>query len=118
MIIRGREFATRTILLFVGIIALAVLALWVPSCLRDAKTAKKQAEVSQGQAGAAIDAGAEATNTLGNVADKAAATDAAVEAGQSEVRAAPDGKKGQATVNAACRFAANKKKPQCQRTAP
>lgn len=118
MIIKGRTIAARTIALIAGLIALVVLAMWIPSCLQKQRAAKKQAEVSQGQAGAAIDAGAESSNTLGNVADNAAATDAAVGAGQGEVRAAPEGKKGAATVSAACRFAANKKKPQCQRIEP
>jgi hypothetical protein len=115
MTVFGREITAGA--LRIGGIVLAVVAAfliltWGPRACMASK--KKEAEVAQGQAGAAIDSGAEATNTIGRVQDEARKTDEAVKAGQDEVRAAPEGQKGAATVNAACRFKANRDKPQCK----
>lgn len=114
MMIRGYEISAK--LIATVLVALLVVAalLWGPALWRSMHTAKKQAEISKGQEGAAVNAGAEAMNTVSNVTGNAAATDATVAQGQGEVRAAPDGQKGAATVNAACRFKANRDKPQCK----
>jgi hypothetical protein len=113
----GYEIGARVIAIVVVAAIVVALLLWGPAACRSIFANKKQAEVSKGQAGASISAGAEATNTLGNVAENAAAADAAVAQGQGEVRAAPEGQKGSATVSAACRFKANRDKPQCKEPA-
>jgi len=114
MTIRGYELSARLIALVVGILLLIGIVAFALTQCSSRKTAEKQAEVSQGQAGASIGAGAEAGNTLSNVTANVAATDQAVVQGQSEVRAAPEAEKGAAAVNAACRFKANRDKPQCR----
>lgn len=97
-----------------GVIALLIAAaLIVPGCLSRHKAARDN-RVTTGQQGATIEAGEEALNTFGNVMENRAATDAAVAQGRDEVRAAPEGQKGKAGVNAACRFKANRDKPECQ----
>lgn len=102
-----------------GLLTLAVvvvlLLVFVKPLFESKHRTEKQAEIAKGQGGAALDAGAEAGNTLGNVTSNNVETDAAVAQGQADVRAAPEGQKGQAAVAAACRLKANKNKPQCQR---
>lgn len=114
MMIRGYEIGAKLIGILIAAVVVVGLLLWGPAACRSIFANKKQAEVSKGQAGASISAGAEATNTVGNVAENAAVTDSAVTQGQDEVRAAPEGQKGTATVSAACRFKANRDKPQCK----
>lgn len=118
MTIGGYTIAARAIAILVAGALVVAALLWGPAACRSMKTAGEQAKISKGQAGAAIDSGAEATNTIGNVASNAAATDSTVATGQGEVRAAPEGQKGAATVNAACRFKANRDKPQCKGARP
>lgn len=100
-----------------GAVLFALVAFGLNEC-RARQTASKQAEVSAGQGQASVGAGQEAMNTVSNVAGNAAATDAAVAQGQGEVRGAPEADKGTASVNAACRFKANKNKPECQPKGP
>ncbi len=114
MTIRGYTVSARTIAALVAIIAVVLFLLWAPAAWRSGKTAKKQAEVSQGQAGASIDAGAEAANTMGNIIALGSETDDAVATGQGEVRAAPEADRGRATVAAACRLRAYRDTPQCK----
>jgi hypothetical protein len=110
--------AIRYIIIVAGIILLGLaIVLGLNQC-QERKRADKQAEVSAGQAGASIASGAEAGNTLANVAENAATADQAVAQGQSDVRAAHEADKGSAAVNAACRFKANRNKPQCQPKGP
>lgn len=82
------------------------------------KTAKKQAEVSKGQAGASIGSGAEAVNTAANVMASDDATDAQVAAARAEIAAAAKGQKGKAAKAAACRFKAYRGTPACQEPKP
>lgn len=112
------RLSARVIAYIVGGVLLVGIILFGLNECRAKQTAKKQAEVSQGEAGAAISSGQEAMNTVSNVAGNAAATDAAVAQGQSDVRGASEGDKGNAAVNAACRFKANKNKPECQPKGP
>ena len=107
------------------LIAIMALAAFViaalifgPAACNSIRGAKKQAEVSSEQGNASINAGAEAVNTIGNVSANAAATDDALDQGRGEVRAAPEGQKGKATVNAACRFKINRDKPACKGATP
>ncbi len=96
-------------------IALVVgLLLWGPAAFRSMKSAKKQAEVSQGQAGASTDSGAEAMNTVSNVAAADAETDALVASGRAEIAAAAQRQKGAAAKRAACRLAAYRDTTQCK----
>jgi hypothetical protein len=114
MTVFGYKIAARAILIALAVLLVVAALLWGPAACRSMKTAGEQAKISKGQEGAAVDSGAEAMNTVSNVAGNSAATDATVEQSQGEVRAAPEGKKGAATVNAACRFKANRDKPQCK----
>lgn len=112
------RFGIRAIALAIGgAVLLFALILALGECQK-ARTAKKQAEVSQGQGQASVGAGQEAMNTVSNVSANSAATDATVAQGQGEVRSATEADKGAATVNAACRFKANKGKPECQPKGP
>jgi hypothetical protein len=110
---------SRRIIAAAIVIGLVVVGLlWGPAACRSMQGMKKQAEVSREQGNASISAGAEAVNTVGNVSANAQATDDLVARGQADVRAAPDGEKGRAAVNAACRFKANRNKPECQGVTP
>ncbi len=118
MTIFGYKIAVRLLIGIAGVIALIVgVSLFLTQC-QSTKTAEKQAEVSAGQGEAAVGAGQEALNTVANVAGNVAATDQAVSQGQGEVRTAPEAGKGAAAVNAACRFKANRNKPECQPKGP
>jgi hypothetical protein len=99
--------------IILAIIAAVLFLSWGPRACMAGK--KKEAEVATGQAGAGVAAGEEAGNTIGNVLEGRRQTDEAVKAGQDEVRAAPEGEKGAAAVNAACRFRANADKPECRK---
>ena len=114
----GYEIAAKLIAYIVAGIAIVVLAALVLSQCSSRKSADKQAEVSKEQGAAAVGAGQEALNTVSNVTSNQAATDASVAQGQGEVRSAPEAQKGQAAVNAACRFKANRNKPECQPKGP
>jgi hypothetical protein len=94
------------------VILIVVAGLFLRSC-QPGKMAKKQAEVAEGQAGAAIDSGSEAMNTVSNVAAADAETDASVAQGQAEIAKAAKGQKGAAAKRAACRLKAYKDTPQC-----
>jgi hypothetical protein len=118
MMIRGYEIGVRAIVLtLIGLMLIAAFVFGTSQCA-SRKTAEKQAEVSQGQAGAAIDSGSEAMNTVGNVMTNDAATDALVGMGQTEIAAATQGTKGKAAKRAACRLRAYKDTPQCQEPKP
>jgi cell division septation protein DedD len=107
-------FSTRVIAMIVGTIVIVVLAVLFLSQCSSTLTAKKQSEVSGAQGQASVGAGQVAVNTLSGVSENNAATDTALTQGQGEVRSAPEAEKGRATVNAACRFKANRNKPECQ----
>lgn len=106
---------TRRILaIIVGVVMLVLLfGLVLDQCSRK-KTAAKQAEVAEGQSGAAVDSGSEAMNTVSNVAASDAATDALVGMGQAEIAAATQGTKGRAAKRAACRLEGYRDTPQCK----
>ena len=110
--------STRIIAMIVGAVLLLGIILFGLSECRAKQTASKQAEVSKEQGQASVGAGQEAMNTVSNVAANVAAADAAVTQGQNDVRGAPEAEKGTASVSAACRFKANKNKPECQPKGP
>lgn len=114
----GYQITAKLIAIIVGVLVAVVLVGITLSQCSSSKTANKQAEVSGAQGQASVGAGQEAMNTVSNVAGNAAATDRAVTQGQGEVRTAPEADKGKAAVNAACRFKANKNKPECKGVSP
>lgn len=110
---------SRRIIAIAVLIGLVVLALlYGPAACNSIRGSKKQAEVSREQGNASINAGAEAVNTVGNVSANAQATDDSVAAAEDEVRSAPEGEKGAAGIRAACKFKANKNKPECKGATP
>lgn len=99
-----------------GIFALFIVALLtfgVTQC-QQRQSASKRAEVSKEQGQASVHSGADAINTVGNVAANDAATDAAVAEGQAAIRNAPEGQKGKAARDAACRLKTYRDTPQCK----
>lgn len=110
------ESAARLIINALLILVLVgVPVLYLTQC-QSTKTEAKKADVAEGQAGAAVDSGAEAMNTVSNVAASDAATDALVGMGQAEIAAATQGSKGKAAKKAACRLKAYRDTPQCKET--
>jgi type II secretory pathway component PulM len=114
MMIFGKQIAARVITMAVAAFLLVAIAGMALSQCSSKKTAKKEAEVAEGQAGAAIDAGAEAVNTAAGIVASDQATDAQVAAAQAEIAAAAKGQKGAAAKRAACRFRAYRDTPQCK----
>lgn len=106
--------SARVIAMIVGAILLIGIILFGLNECRARQTADKQAEVSKGEAGAAIGSGAVAVNVVGGVTSNDAATDAAVAQGQADIHAAPEGQKSAATKKAACRLRAYQDTPQCK----
>ena len=114
MMIFGREIASRIVGLVIGgIVLLVVIGFALTQC-QGKKTAKKEAEVASGQAGASIDSGVVAVETASNIVASDTATDAQVAAAQAEIKAAAKGQKGKAAQKAACRFKAYANSPQCK----
>lgn len=97
---------TRTrIILGIVLIALVAFILFggITACQK-MLGAKKQAEVSKGQAEASIDSGAEAMNTVSAVDQSDKATDKATKEATDEIRKAPPGNSNDAALRAACRM--------------
>ena len=110
----GYEIAAKLVAYIIGgLLLVGIIVFGVRQC-QSGKVAKKEAEVATGQAGAAIDSGSEAMNTVSNVAAADAATDALVGMGQAEIAAATQGTKGKAAKRAACRLKAYRDTPQCK----
>lgn len=105
---------TRLIVMIVAGLLLVGAVLFGLNQCQGRKTAEKQAEVSQGQAGAAVDSGVVAVQTASNIAASDDATDAQVAAAQATIAAAAKGQKGKAAKKAACGFKAYKDSPQCK----
>jgi uncharacterized MAPEG superfamily protein len=96
-----------------GIVFVALVLLLLNQC-QSTKTAKKQAEVSKGQAGASIGSGEVAVKKAAEVIASDNATDAQVAAARATIAAAAKGEKGKAAKRAACGFRAYRDSPQCQ----
>lgn len=105
---------SRSAITALALLAAVVLAILFLGQCQSTKTAKKQAEVAEGQGGAAIGAGEEAGNVTANVAASDAETDALVGLGQAEIAAASQGSKGLAAKRAACRLRTYRDTPQCK----
>lgn len=109
--------SARVIAMIVGAVLLVGIILFGLNECRARQAADTQAEVSKEQGQASINAGAAAMGTVSNVASNDAATDATVAQGQSEIRNAPEGQKGQAARKAACRLKAYRGTPECKEPA-
>lgn len=114
MMIFGRDIALKVIGMVVGAVLLVGIIVFGLNQCQANKRLKTENRVAEGQAGAAIDSGAEAMNTVSNVTAADAETDAIVGMGQAEIAAASQGSKGKAARKAACRLKAYRDTPQCQ----
>lgn len=112
-------------LLLGAVVVLVIAGLLVLKSCNDARSAKTQAKLSTGQAGAAIDSGKDAVNTLGN---RTAADDAGDTITKENSDAIHNAQGADAPVTPAvrdaglaslCRRAAHKRDPKClQRANP
>lgn len=103
--------------IILGLFVVGLLIFGVTQC-QQRKSADKREEVAKEQGQASVGAGAEAINTVGNVATSDAETDAAVASGQDAIRKAPEGQKGAATKAAICRLKSYRDAPQCKEQQP
>lgn len=113
-------------ILRVVLIAAAVLLIFGSLVLRScqtAGTARTKAKLATGQAGAAIESGGDAAQTIGNQAAAEAATDALTRENEHAIRTAPganapvDPAARDAGLRALCRRAAYRGDPKCMRFA-
>lgn len=109
-----QRFGARVIATGILVLLIVLLVIFGVSQCSSRKSADKQAEVSKEQGQASVGAGAEAINTVGNVAAGDAETDASVSAGEAAIRNAPEGQKGNATKAAICRLKSYADTPQCK----
>jgi hypothetical protein len=101
----GGSVMSRTIIAaIVAGVLLLVIILAGPAACNKIRGQKKQIEVSKGQAGAAIDSGAEAMNTVSAVDRADKETDQAVKEATDEIRKAKPGYSNDAALRAACRL--------------
>lgn len=114
MNVLGYTITARLAAMIVGGILIVGLFLLVLSQCQSKKTAQKQNEVAEGQAGAATESGVVAVDTAANIMASDDATDAQVAAAQATIAAAAKGQKGKAAKKAACGFKAYRDTPQCK----
>src|SRR5690242_12826810 len=96
------KLTPRLIAIGAAVLLVVVILIWGPAMCRSLFTAKQDARNARGQAGAAIQSGSEATNTLGNVIELDAYIDAQVQGGIDAIRKAPEGQRGAAAQRVAC----------------
>ncbi len=116
-------FGRRVVMIGLALFCLAVIG-GVQSC-RMAQTAKTETRLSKGQTGAALESGADAVGTVGDVGARAAETDRLTQENADAIRSAPG---ADAPVDPAldrvarerlCRRAAYRGRPECvQQPAP
>jgi hypothetical protein len=111
--IMGLRLGARAIAAIAAILLVVAFLLWGPAACRSYFTQKRTAEVAQGQAGAAINSGAEATSTLGNIMENGQATDAAVKEGNNAIHNASEADRGRVATDAACRLRAYRDLKRC-----
>ncbi|GEM_PF-2686566 len=121
-----RSLTPLAIRVIIGLVLALLLAgfLLLQSC-QTSTTAKTEAKLATGQTGAAIASGADAANTVGDVAARAATTDRTTLENADEIRSAPganapvaDGVHA-AGLRALCKRAAYRGRPEClQQPAP
>ena len=100
------------IIFLVGIIALIATVISIRSC-GSAQTAKTETKLATGQAGAAIESGADAVNTVGNAAASETAIHQTAKEGTDAIHAAPAGDSNDAADRAACRMRVYRHSPKC-----
>ena len=94
----------KAIMILIAIGALVAAIIIIPPLVSKWMSAADSARISKGQGEPAIDAGAEATNTVGAIAEKDSETDKAVAGGIDEIRNASEAGRGDATLRASCRM--------------
>jgi hypothetical protein len=94
-------------------VLLLVAILFLPQCVSSLLSSKQEARTAKGQAGASIESGAEATNTMGNVMAADAAVDQQVKGARDEIRSQPAGHSNDAAVRAACRLRSHVNSERC-----
>lgn len=76
-------------------------------------TSKTETRLATGQAGAALQSGADAVETIGNAHAAEIQTHAIVKDGQDAINAAPAGDSNDAADRAACRMRSYRNQPRC-----
>lgn len=104
--------ALTRILICVGIAFLLLAFLWLRSC-EQARSAKTQADLAKGQAGAAVQSGHDAVETLGNAAAREAEIRDTVKDGTDAIEKAPAGDSNDAADRAACQLRSYRHQPRC-----
>ncbi len=89
MNIFGYQLAIRTIALIVGLIALALLALYIPSCLQKQRSQAARARVDAEQGKAASDSAKDAIGTVAASGEAAAASEDLTRTNERDIKAAP-----------------------------
>jgi hypothetical protein len=109
------NFGLRIWLIIAAVVVAIVFLVAGPSACTSFFSAKKEARVAKGQAGASIDAGAEAINTVSAVEDQRLQTEATVKEAIDEIRSAPKGNSNDAALRAACRMRQYRDLERCAR---
>lgn len=110
----------RTVLIVLGIFAALALVMAVRGC----SSAKTEAKLATGQAGAAIKSGGDAVQTIGNQMTAETASDAITKENTDAIRSAPGANAPvtptarDAGLRALCRRAAYRGDPKCVQFAP
>lgn len=80
---------------------------------QNARSAKTQAGLAKGQAGAAMESGQDAVGTVGNTSARETGIDRTVEEGTDEIDRAPAGNSNDAADRATCRLRSYRHLPKC-----
>ena len=110
MIARLRENIPLALLIGAALVIVALLGLnqW-----QRLHTSKAETRLATGQAGAALQSGADAVETIGNAHAAETQTHAIVKDGQDAINAAPAGDSNDAANRAACRLRSYRDQPRC-----
>ncbi len=113
------RLAPRTIALIAGLVLLALLALYVPSCLQKQRSQAAQARVDASQAAAAQDSAKDAIGTVARSGEDQAASEALTADNERAIRAAEGANERVNTdvhtqgLIALCKRAAYRDAPRC-----
>jgi hypothetical protein len=101
-------------LLLVVLAAVAIVGTLVAlrSC-QSAQTARTESKLAKGQAGAALQSGSDAVETIGNASAREAEIHTTVQEVQNAINTAPAGDSNDAAVRAACRLRSYRHQPKC-----
>lgn len=109
------RITTRVAIIIALAIALVVVATFGYNRWQRERAAAAQSKVDRGQADAVSKAAGEAVETIGNNADKAAATDKMVREGSDAITNAPAGNSNDAALRASCRMRAYRDTDRCRK---